>query len=317
MLAISVIICAHKPRAHYLRRVLDALREQTLPVEKWELLLVDNASPEPLSGRVDLSWHLNARHVREMSLGLTHARLRGIVEAAADLLVFVDDDNILRSDYLDHAQAIAAACPRLGAWSGNVHLEFEQSPPEWTKPYWNWLTAREVLEDVQFRSSSDSPNTPYGAGICVRREVGLFYREQLLKSPMRQGLDRKGHLLSSAGDIDLALTACDLGLNIGLFARLHLTHLIPAQRLTEEYLLRLRRDGLMSLWLLRFIRGRRLGRLRPKWWINFLYGALRERGRARRFYMAEMLGKCDAWKAFAALRKCRVDSEEREHTPTC
>lgn len=323
MILISVIICAHNPRPHYLGRVLEALRAQTLPLEKWELLLVDNASAEPLSGRVDLTWHPNARHIHEMSLGLTHARLRGIVEAGAGLLVFVDDDNVLKIDYLEYAQAIAATHPDLGVWSGSVGLEFEQPPAEWTQPYWNWLTAREVLEDVQFRSSTDSPNTPYGAGICVRREVGLFYRDQSLKSPTRQSLDRKGASLTSAGDVDLALTACDMELDMGLFARLRLTHLIPPERLTEEYLLRLRRDGIMSLWLLRFIRGKRLARLPQglKWWTKFLYDALRKRGRARRFYMAEVLGKRDAWKMFAALHqqpdtrdRCRHQPQKGERT---
>src|ERR1700722_2249773 len=100
MFAVSVIICSHNPRENYLRRVLDALRAQTLPAQEWELLLVDNASTEPLAGRFDLSWHPNARHVREEKTGLTPARLRGIAEANGELLVFVDDDNVLRSDYL-------------------------------------------------------------------------------------------------------------------------------------------------------------------------------------------------------------------------
>jgi glycosyltransferase involved in cell wall biosynthesis len=322
MILVTVIVCAHNPRPHYLQRVLDALRAQTLPLPKWELLLVDNASAEPLAGRVDISWHPNGRHIREASLGLTHARLRGIAEAAADLLVFVDDDNVLKSDYLEHAQAIAAANPNLGVWSGSVRLEFEQSPAEWTKPYWDWLTAREVSEDVQFRSDTDSPNTPYGAGMCVRRQVALQYREQLLHSPERQAFGRKGASLTSAEDVDIALTACDMELDLGLFARLHVTHLIPPQRLTEEYLLRLRRGVMMSLWLLRFIRGKRLSRLPQglKWWIKFLYDGMRKRGRARRFYMAEVLGKRDAWKTFAALERIsetpnrsRSHPEQREH----
>jgi glycosyltransferase involved in cell wall biosynthesis len=324
MILVSVIVCAHNPRSHYLTRVLDALRAQTLPLQKWELLLVDNASVEPLIGRVDLTWHPNARHLREMSLGLTHARLRGIAEATADLLVFVDDDNVLKSDYLEHAQAIAAANPNLGVWSGTVRLEFEQSPAEWTKPYWDWLTAREVSEDLQFRSDADSPNTPYGAGMCVRREVGLFYRDQLLNSPTRRLLDRKGTSLSSAGDIDIALTACDMELITGLFARLHVTHLIPPERLNEEYLVRLRRGVMMSLWLLRFMRGKRLNRLPQglKWWTKFLYDALRKRGRARRFFMAEVLGKRDAWKIFGALDQTahmnrRVASQSGQPRAAC
>ena len=104
MFAISVIICSHNPRPEYLRRTLEALKAQTLPTKDWELLLVDNASKEPLAGRFDLSWHPNARHVRENELGLTTARLRGIREAHSDLLVFVDDDNVLRTiQYLDRS----------------------------------------------------------------------------------------------------------------------------------------------------------------------------------------------------------------------
>src|SRR5580692_10629321 len=115
MLPVSVIICSHNPREDYLRRVLDALKAQTLPAKDWELLLVDNASKEPLAGRFDLSWHPNARHVREEKTGLTHARLHGIAEAKGNLLVFVDDDNVLRADYLEASLKIAADYPKLGA----------------------------------------------------------------------------------------------------------------------------------------------------------------------------------------------------------
>jgi hypothetical protein len=62
-LDISVIVCAHNPRAVYLDRVLNALKLQTLPMEQWKLLLIDNASTQPLGQRIDLSWHLNASHV--------------------------------------------------------------------------------------------------------------------------------------------------------------------------------------------------------------------------------------------------------------
>src|SRR5438045_2554303 len=87
---ISVVICTHNPRPDYLRRVLEALRNQTLPKKQWELLLIDNASSEPVAGNWDLKWHPNARHIGEYELGLTPARLRGIKESCGELLVFVD-----------------------------------------------------------------------------------------------------------------------------------------------------------------------------------------------------------------------------------
>ena len=48
MFAISVIICTRKPREDYLRRVLAALRTQSLPQNQWELLLVSVAADGPL-----------------------------------------------------------------------------------------------------------------------------------------------------------------------------------------------------------------------------------------------------------------------------
>ena len=109
---ISVIICTHNPRADYLGRTLDGLRSQELSAGEWELVLVDNASPEPVAPRFDLGWHPRARVVVEPEMGLTAARLRGISEASAPLLVFVDDDNVLSADYLKRALSLAALADR-------------------------------------------------------------------------------------------------------------------------------------------------------------------------------------------------------------
>jgi hypothetical protein len=216
----------------------------------------------------------------------------------------VDDDNVLQSDYLAHAKVIAAEHSQLGVFGGNVRLEFEKPPPEWTRAYWPWLAAREVSQDIRSTPDLHASSTPHGAGMCLRRKVGLMYHDQLQKVPIRQWLDRTGQALISGGDTDIALTAGDMGMEVGLFARLELKHLIPPDRLTEDYLLRLRRGVMTSYWLLRFLRGE--GLRRPpkgvKWWTKFIYDAARKRGRQRRFYMAEALGKRDAWIRFAALK---------------
>jgi len=45
---VSVIIPTHNPRRDYLSRTLEALAGQTLDRERWELVIVDNKSEEPL-----------------------------------------------------------------------------------------------------------------------------------------------------------------------------------------------------------------------------------------------------------------------------
>ncbi|MBN3960047.1 glycosyltransferase [Nostoc sp. NMS8] len=236
---ISVIICTHNPRRDYLERVLQALNEQILPQEFWELLLIDNASEQVLSEEIDLSWHPRNRCIREEQLGLTSARLRGIKEAVAKILVFVDDDNVLDKDYLEVTLKISKNWPILGAWSGQIRPDFEEQPPDWTKPYWAMLAIREFEQNQWSNLRFSTKTTPWGAGLCVRKVVAQKYAELVYNQPERATLGRKGNQLLSCEDNDLALTSCDIGLGTGLFTSLKLTHLISAYRLQENHLLRL------------------------------------------------------------------------------
>lgn len=243
---ISVITCSHNSRPDYLSEVIDSLAQQTLSKELWEYLLIDNGSKEPLSSSADISWHANARIIREEKLGLTPARLRGIGEAVGKLLVFVDDDNVLNPDYLIQAASLAEMWPMIGAFSGQVKARFEEQPPEWTKRYWNRLAIREFDHDRWSNIPCLDHTTPNGAGLCVRRQVAEEYARYHQVGKRNFVLDRTGNSLLSAGDLDLATTACDLGLGNALFASLKLTHLIPPERLEEEYLLRLFEDQTFS-----------------------------------------------------------------------
>ncbi len=252
---VSVIVCTHNPRRDYLCRVLEALNAQTLDLAKWELLLIDNASSQQLASEVDLTWHLNARHVREDQLGLTYARLRGIKEAAADLLIFVDDDNALDIDYLKVALEIAHEWPKIGVWGGQVLPEFEETPPDWTKPYWGSLAIRELDRDKWTNLPNNHEALPCGAGFCVRRVVAQQYAELLYTQPDRLKMGRRGQLLTSGEDTDIALTACDMGLGMGQFKALKLLHLLPAHRLKEDYLLKLKEGMSYSGVMLGYRRG--------------------------------------------------------------
>jgi len=233
---ISVVICTHNPREDYLKRVLEALKAQTLPKDQWELLLVDNASANPLAKTWDLSWHPNARHLHEKSLGLTHARLRGIAESQGELLVFVDDDNVLRSDYLHTALKISAEYPKIGAWAGSCFPEYEVEPPEELRPWLAGLVVEKLTASIWGKLRVWSEAGPSGAGMVLRRSQGKYYYKLAANDPLRLSLDRCGKALGSGGDGDMALCGFSLGLGTGRFPELELTHLISSRRLTLEYL---------------------------------------------------------------------------------
>ena len=100
---VSVILCTHNPDRSIMDQALDALKQQTMPMNEWEFILLDNKSKPSLEGEVDLSWHSSGSYIREEKIGLTAARLRGIKESRGEYIVFVDDDNLLDPDYLSLA----------------------------------------------------------------------------------------------------------------------------------------------------------------------------------------------------------------------
>jgi glycosyltransferase involved in cell wall biosynthesis len=236
---VSVVICTHNPLPNALRRALGALKEQTLAKEQWELLLVDNHSTELLASSWDLSWHPNARHIREDEVGLTPARLRGIKEGSGELLTFVDDDNVLAPDYLSQAVSIFHGWPMLGAIGASIEADFEIPPPDWVIPYLPGLAIHKLDQDYWSNSNGWSNATPYGAGLCVRRSVAEDYSVKVTDSRVRRTLDRTGRGMGAGGDLDLAWCSIDLGMGTGRFSSLRLTHLIPRIRLTEDYIVRL------------------------------------------------------------------------------
>lgn len=252
---LSVIICTHNPRKDYLERVLDALKAQTLPKEQWELLLIDNASKEPLASTWDLSWQPRARHIREDELGLTAARLRGIKESSGELLVFVDDDNVLAPDYLSNALNLSVSRNCVGAFGGNVTGEFETPPESWV----NIMFSIFAVVDVKKEQWTCSPGTsaqlmaPCGSGMVIRKVVADYWAKLSVNDPLRRGLGRKGASLAGSEDIDMSLCACVLGLAVGRFPQLQLTHLIASRRLKREYLLRLAEEATFSDAILHYI----------------------------------------------------------------
>ena len=281
----SVVIYSFNPDRERLERTLDGLKRQTLPFRNWELILVDNAGEEPLEKNYDLTWHTFGRHERESQQGRTFARIRGMREAKADIILFVDDDNILEPNYLKRGLELGRKWPHVGCWGGQLLPDFEIEPPEWTRPYWNFLAIRPLSHDLWTNLIGQHEATPPTAGMFVRRTVWEPY--------VKTAMNDSRHIFKRGGDTDLALTACDLGFGVARFRELILTHIIPAERLYEPYLLKLVEGIAYSTIVVEGLRNRypRLGWPEELYqWLEWLR-SLRLPRRNRIFYQAELRGR--------------------------
>jgi len=295
VIQLSVIVCCHNPRIDYFARVLEALKAQTLSTDNWELVVVDNASEDSVAASYNISWHPNARHVREENLGLTCARLRGIAESSAGLLVFVDDDNVLAENYLDVATQIATDWRCLGAWGGQQLAEFEGGEPRevWKRDFWTSRLVRDI-----WSNNYDRQAAPVGAGMCVRRAVAMKYVEYVKSDSLRSSLGRSGSGMNSGEDIDMAFTACDLGFGTGKFAGLTLIHLIPQRRLADDYLFRLIEGIAYSEAIVLAVRGNPPTKISRVDRLVELYKSLRIDELQRRTARARALGRTRALNAW-------------------
>jgi glycosyltransferase involved in cell wall biosynthesis len=301
MLELSVIICAHNPRPQYLRRVLAALRAQALPAQQWELLLIDNLSAAPLASDWDLSWHPGARHILEPELGLSPARRRGVRESSAPILVFVDDDNVLDVNYLAAALSLGREWPKLGTWgSGATVPEYEHQPPQAVAALLPFLALRDTNE-ARWGNVPLSEVTPWGAGLCVRREIAEAYCSLSENASIRL-TDRKGNSLLSCGDVEISYVARHHGLGTGIFPELRLVHLIPKERLSADYLLRIYQASGTSFHLLTYNWSGRFpsSPFRPRALLSMLKNSMTKRGLDRRRYFADIRALVEARRLISA-----------------
>jgi glycosyltransferase involved in cell wall biosynthesis len=296
--SISAIVCTYNPSTEILARCLKSIADAHTVFPILELIIVDNNSSFSFNSTIEIALEgkIVPKIISEIEQGLTAARLRGINEAQGSEIVFIDDDNFLKSDFFLKGSEIIKNYPFIGSFSGQVLLQFEEKPPSWTERYWGLLVYRKFSGNIWSNIPHLASTMPCGAGLFVKMSVAMHYVELHRTGKRFIKLDRCGDSLISGGDNDLAACACDIGLGVGLFSDLILTHFIPKRRLELNYLVSLTRAISFSSVILKSFRGEYIQRSNWKRRIADNIRMLLMDSISRKFFRATIHGENDGIK---------------------
>src|SRR5262249_26518567 len=97
---LSVVLATFN-RPRNAERLLQQLATQTLPPDEYEVVIVDDGSPQPVSGWFPkLAMPCRVTPLRQANAGGAAARHAGVLEARGEILVVTDDDMQVPAEFL-------------------------------------------------------------------------------------------------------------------------------------------------------------------------------------------------------------------------
>lgn len=233
MIRISLIIATYN-RAEALIEALQSVVQQTLPPAEWECVVVDNRSTDDTAARFAAfaATHpeKQLRLVREERQGLSHARNCGIAASRGALIAIIDDDERINPDFLAAYVELFDQHPEAMSAGGRVIAAYEEMPrPRWMSRFTEEPIANPMDYGDRVREFP-AGRIPAGGNMAFRREVfdrfGLFNPE----------LGRVGDRLIGGEESDLFERLARAGAKCYYVPDAVMWHLIPARKLTREYL---------------------------------------------------------------------------------
>lgn len=169
MTLVSVVIPTRNRRA-LLGETVASVQEQT--VSDWELIIVDEASTDDTSGYIRSLRDPRIRSTRhDEARGLSAARNTGLALAGGTLVMFLDDDDLLRPDAIDTLRRALLDDPAALAASGACRLFREDGDS--SRVYRSARAhSRSIWREVLFGWWSNSGQNLYRTAVV--REIGGF-----------------------------------------------------------------------------------------------------------------------------------------------
>lgn len=229
---ITVILCTLN-RAAILAETLASLRLMLASSRhQAEILLVDNGSTDATAQVLHdfAAAEPHARVLLEPRCGLSHARNRGLTQAQAPLIAFVDDDVDFASGWLDAVVESFHHHPEADVLGGRTDPRFPCAEPAWF--YDRLVTYYGCSRLGEHSRWMAAHEYPYGVNMAFRRQIlvdaGGFAAE----------LGRHGTKLLSNDEAELCRRIKRQGRRFWYCAEARLLHRIAEDRLNPRWVLR-------------------------------------------------------------------------------
>jgi glycosyltransferase involved in cell wall biosynthesis len=233
-----LVVCTHNPNPPRLWKVLNGIRSNTAP---FRLVVIDNASSN--SAEWDFQSEFRYELIIEPRLGNAYARKVALnILQDDELLIFIDDDNIIPSNFVLHALMLIGSNPHWGCYGGRSKKDEGLKVPFGFKIFLPFLGIRDLgNENLEVRSSKSwNIVEPIGAGMCLHPKLVTLIRSHLdVDSNAYFSLGRKGGSLVSGEDSFFARMASELNMFWGYSPSLEFIHDINPSRLKLKYLVNL------------------------------------------------------------------------------
>jgi glycosyltransferase involved in cell wall biosynthesis len=132
----SVIIPTYN-RSNMLAGAIASVRAQSFNEDEYEIIVVDNGSKDDTCATVDRLNQTGGKqvlYVYEAEPGLHFARHAGARIASGDILVYIDDDVLVSTNWLyEYSKAYATLNP--DSAGGKILIRWDREPPSWIIPF--------------------------------------------------------------------------------------------------------------------------------------------------------------------------------------
>lgn len=235
MIRLSLIIATYN-RARPLLEALESVVAQDAPPALWECVVVNNNSQDDTEARfADFA----ARHpdvalrmVREPRQGLSHARNCGIAAARGEYLAIIDDDERINPGFVAAYIRFFDTHPDAVAAGGRIIPEYPAGRPAWMSRYVERPVANPLDLGDRVRLFP-AGRIPGGGNMVLRRTAvercGGF----------DPALGRVGGRLIGGEESDLFARLARAGERCWYVPDAVMWHIIPPEKLTDDYLARL------------------------------------------------------------------------------